>query len=97
MEFPKTELTKYRPQGHSVVIEGKRHLVISGVIDVESFREEEAVILTQAGALSLFGENLHLSRLNPDDGQVIIDGDLIALEYEPPATEKKGLFAKLKK
>lgn len=97
MEFNKQELTKYRHQGHNVVIEGKRHLVISGVIDVESFRDEEAVVLTQVGALSIFGEGLHLSRLNPEDGQVIIDGDLIALEYEPPETEKKGLFSKLKK
>ncbi|MDO4565093.1 MAG: YabP/YqfC family sporulation protein [Clostridia bacterium] len=97
MERKISELAPYRPQGHSVIIEGKRHVVISGVTEVDSFRDEEAVIMTQAGELSIFGNDLHLTRLNPDDGQVIIDGDIIAMEYAPPVEERRGLFSKAKR
>ena len=96
MEIRSTETGKLKAQSHSVVLEAKRHLRITGVLEVESFHEDEACIMTQAGSLCIFGSGLHLSRLNPDDGQVLIDGDILSLEYEPPAKERKGLFGKFK-
>ncbi len=92
MELRGMELTKARTQTHTVVMESKRHVRITGVIDVESFHEDEAVIVTNAGVMCIFGADLHLCRLNPDDGQVIMEGDIQSLEYEPPAKEKRGLF-----
>lgn len=97
MEWKGSELQPYKSGEHNIVIEGKRHLVIGGVTEVESFTDEEAAINTTLGALSVFGTELHLTRLNPDDGQVIIDGDIIALEYAPPVEQRKGIFGKIKR
>jgi len=90
MEIRATD--KPKAQSHSLVLEGKRHLRITGALEVESFHEDEACVITQAGSLCVYGSGLHLSRLNPDDGQVLIDGDILSLEYEPPPKTKKKLF-----
>lgn len=94
MEKKVTELTGYPGTAHSVVIEGRKHIRITGVIDIESFHEEEATILTHGGTLTLFGSNLRLGKLNPDDGQVVLEGELLSLEYEQPAPERRFLFGR---
>ena len=86
-------LAEHAPDAHQIVIEGQRHARITGVVDVESFHEEEAAILTEAGLLILSGEELKLTRLDPDSGQVIVDGRILSLEYEQPSL-KRGLFGR---
>ena len=88
-------LAEYTPDTHQIVIEGQRRARITGVVDVESFHEEEAAILTEAGMLILSGEALKLTRLDPDSGQVIVDGKILSLEYEQPVL-KRGLFARIR-
>ena len=51
--------------------------------------------MTEAGLLVLSGEELKLTRLDPDSGQVIVDGRILSLEYEQP-TLKRGLFGRLR-
>ncbi|MBR3136378.1 MAG: sporulation protein [Clostridia bacterium] len=88
-------LAEYVPDAHQIVIEGQRRARITGVVDVESFHEEEAAILTEAGLLILAGEELKLTRLDPDSGQVIVDGRIQSLEYDRP-TARRGLFARFR-
>ena len=87
-------LTEYVPDAHQIFIEGQRHARITGVVDVESFHEEEAAVMTEAGLLILSGEGLKLTRLDPDSGQVIVDGRILSLEYEQPSL-KRGLFSRM--
>ena len=89
-------LTEYAPDAHQIVIEGQRRARITGVVDVESFHEQEAAILTEAGLLILSGEELKLTRLDPDSGQVVVDGRILSLEYEQPSL-KKGLFGRTRR
>ena len=42
-------LAEYVPDAHQITIEGQRHARITGVVDVESFHEQEAAILTEGG------------------------------------------------
>ena len=88
-------LTEYVPEAHEIVIEGQRRARITGVVDVESFHEEEAAILTEAGLLVLSGTELKLTRLDPDSGQIIVDGRILSLEYEQPSPHR-GLFGRIR-
>ena len=88
-------LAEYVPNAHQITIEGQRHARITGVVDVESFHEQEAAILTEAGMLILCGEELKLTRLDPDSGQVIVNGRILSLEYEQPSL-KRGLFGRIR-
>jgi len=81
---------------HSVLIEGRRRMRITGVVEVESFREDELTVLTQSGALTVWGEELKLGKLNPEDGQVLLEGDIVSIEYEQPEPERRSIFSRRK-
>lgn len=78
------------PRPHSLTLEERSRAVISGVEAVDSFNEEMIVLLTSAGAMTLIGENLHVSRLNLEEGQLLIEGSVIALEYDERARKARG-------
>ena len=97
MERRSSELQVPRPLGQNVIIENKKLVRVSGVIEVESFHEDEAQLVTTEGSLGVFGSSLHLARLNPEEGLAVIDGNIIAIEYAPETPERRGLFSKTKR
>ncbi len=92
----KREKELMHPASHSVLIEGRRRMRITGVVDVESFQEDEMTVLTQAGTLTIWGEGLKLGKLNPEDGQVLLEGNIASIEYEQPEPERKPFFFRRK-
>ncbi len=85
---------KPRFRAHSVHMDNRSRLNITGVLDVESFHEQEVLLSTEAGDLRIEGDAIHMSKLNLEDGQIILEGDILALEYEP-AQERRGLFGRV--
>ncbi len=95
MEKKQSELIAADSAAHCITIEGRKHVRITGVLEVESFHEEEANILTQAGSLTVWGSHMKLGKLDPDNGQVLLDGEILSLEYEQPQSEKRfSLFSR---
>ena len=88
------ELKPARMKLHSVQIEDRARVSITDVSDVESFNETEVILMTSEGGLSVSGEDLHISRLNLDEGQLIIEGTIFSVEYAGE-THKGGLFSKM--
>ncbi|OQA13202.1 MAG: Spore protein YabP [Firmicutes bacterium ADurb.Bin356] len=80
---------------HVVHIDNRSLMSITGVNEVESFHEQEIVLQTDLGGLRIEGEGLHLTKLNLDDGQVMLEGEIYLLEYEPAANERSGLFSRI--
>ena len=70
-----------RIRAHSIHIDERQLMRVSGVKDVDSFNEQEVQLLTEAGALRIEGMGLHMTKLDLDAGQVILEGEIIALEY----------------
>ena len=95
MEPRETELNKMRPRAHSIHVDNRMRISITGVMDVVNFNEQEVLLLTEAGPLNICGSNLHLSRLNLEDGQICVEGELVSIEYESEETEKRGLFGRV--
>lgn len=85
-----------RGRAHTVELVNRESASFAGVTDVEAFNEEEVVLLTDMGVIVLAGEGLHIVKLNLDDGVLVVEGHIIALEYvqeQKPA--KKGMFSGL--
>ena len=59
------------------------------------YSEQDVMLMTEAGPLNIVGTNLHLAKLNLEDGQISIEGEILALDYEPPESERRGLFGKV--
>lgn len=91
MERDKTQTT--RP--HGLTLEGRRRAVVTGVNELNSFSGQMVVMSTSEGALTLMGEGLHVSRLNLEEGQLAVDGQIQAMEYDERARGREGLFARL--
>lgn len=83
---------------HEIVMINRRSLAISGVKNVESFDSEEFLLETEAGYLSIRGQNLHMKNLTLETGEVAIEGlvhHLGYLEQGQAVDRTKGFFGRL--
>ena len=66
------------------------------MLDVDSFNETEIQLVTDLGLVTIVGEQMHISRLNLEDGQMIVEGLFVALEYSDEDVKRRGsLFSRL--
>ncbi|WP_404802395.1 sporulation protein YabP [Bacillus shivajii] len=82
---------------HSVTLHGRKTLEITGVKQVESFDNEEFLLETVMGFLSIRGNHLQMKNLDVDEGHVSISGRIDDLVYldDHHGEKTKGLFGKL--
>lgn len=81
--------------GHSIALDDRRRLSVTGVEEVESFDETCIVMVTSKGNLIIRGENLHIETLSLDGGALKVEGDVDSLTYEDLREDRGGLFARL--
>lgn len=67
---------------HSVSMEDRCKMSITGVEDVESFDETEIVMRTSQGNLIVRGSGLHIGKISLDVGELKVEGLIIELIYE---------------
>lgn len=77
---------------HRVVLEERSRLSISGVTDVISFDDESITADTDMGMVAIRGEDLHISRLNLDEGVLQVDGSIDSIDYGDDSAAAKGGF-----
>lgn len=79
---------------HNLTLEGREKLHISGVTDVGSFNDNTVIISTQIGELIIKGDDLHISSLDVNDGDVVIKGFIVSCVYTESGVFKKekGFF-----
>jgi sporulation protein YabP len=74
---------------------------ISGVINVNTFDEEEIILETVMGYLYVQGEELHVSMLNLEQGKVVVEGSIINIQYKKEGkdikTRGKNILSRLLK
>lgn len=87
-----------RARSHSVSMDARERVVVTGAQELLTFNEAEVCVDTPLGALVIEGEELHIERLNLDEGQVIIRGYICAAAYEDDARRERasgGLLGRL--
>lgn len=92
------EQAAFANKAHSITLEGRNRMTLTGVSDVPSFCEQTIVAETSDGSLTVIGEELHISRLHLGEGIVQIEGRVSAMEYaDRPSAKGKGVFGRLLK
>ena len=81
-----------RLRSHSLHMDNRELLSITGVKDVGSFNEHEITLFTEAGGMTVEGSGLHITRLDLDDGRVSVEGEICAVEYDDDAPVERGSF-----
>jgi sporulation protein YabP len=69
---------------HKLTLNERKNLTVTGVTEVVSFDETAVIARTEQGTLVVQGKGLQLKTLQPDGGQVSVDGHICALIYEEP-------------
>lgn len=73
------EINKTKP--HSLMLDNRKSLSMTGVIDVSGFDDQTVNVKTSLGTLVVKGSLLHINKLNLESGDVSIDGEINSLQY----------------
>lgn len=86
-------------QNHTLTMEGRTRVQLTGVDAVCCFNEREIVLETSEGEIALLGEGLHIEQLDLQAGRLDVTGQIAGVEYNGPVRpkEKRGLFARRKR
>lgn len=80
---------------HSLVLEERKHLTVSGVKDVESFDEQNIVAITTLGEMTVSGTGLKINRFSNEVGELSIEGEINNVSYSDNATVEGGFFSRI--
>ena len=68
--------------GHdTLMMEEREKLQIGGVLEVISFDEEGVMMETTCGLLVLKGAELHIGKLDLEEGEVTVNGTIDSIDY----------------
>lgn len=84
------DLNTVNRKPHKLMLTNRRACTINGVNDVLSFDVNEILLETEQGMLMIKGNELHVSRLSLEKGEVDIDGRIDSFTY----SETSGYSAK---
>lgn len=81
-------------KNHSLSMENREKLSLSGVEDVSGFDETLVLLKCSQGMLTVRGEKLHIGRIDLDAGEIELSGRIQELSYDetPP---KGSIFSRL--
>lgn len=80
---------------HAISLTERTRMQISGVSEVISFDDASVVLRTVCGSMTVEGEGLHITTLNIDRGEVMIDGNVSGMFYTGDGSEKHGFLGRL--
>ncbi len=83
---------------HSITLENRNSLSISGVKDIYNFDENKVVLETSLGTLAITGEGLQINQLNIDDGNLHVKGSIVSCIYSESRELKdrgKGILGRM--
>ncbi len=94
MEKMEGAITNYN---HGITVSERKNMLISGVKKIENFDDEEFLMETTMGVLSIKGEDLELIKLDTMQGNVSIKGKINSINYteENKNKENQGVFNRL--
>ena len=90
-----TDESKRIKKPHSVILEDRNKMTVTGVSDVDSFDEQTMIVYTDMGELTVRGKGLHISRLNTETGELNITGTVAAIAYTDDRTKTGGFISRL--
>ena len=80
---------------HNLILEGRKILNVTGVVDVSGFNDERVVLTTDMGELTVSGEHLHINKFSQETGELNLDGEICALIYTDQKKDEGGFFSKI--
>ena len=80
---------------HSIQLEERHRLAVTGVSEGLSFDENEVIMDTSLGLLTVEGEGLHVEKLSLDMGELSLEGSIQSLCYSRGNQKKGSIWSRL--
>ncbi len=77
---------------HSVSINSRKNIVITGVKKIDSFDEHEFLVDTNMGYMTIKGNSLEIIKLDTIEGKVSIKGVIDSLDYKENSKSNENSF-----
>jgi len=74
----------------NLMLESRKKLILSGVVEVISFDEQKIDLTTNLGNLTIKGEELKMNKLDVQNGDVIIAGSISSMIYNGKVSKKSN-------
>ena len=74
---------------HACRLENRNAASLTGVREVVSFDENQVVMDTDMGLLTIKGKDLHVSRLTVEKGELEVEGQVDSLAYSSNEADRK--------
>lgn len=87
----------FMENGHSLILDNRSKLEISGVSEIIDFDEKSVNLITEKGKLQIKGDNIKIGNFNTSDGNITIGGSFWAIIYVNDKAEKDGFVKRLLK
>jgi len=97
MQVIQGEERKLPRQIHQLILEERKLLTLTGVLDVDNFDDQKIEARTELGIIIVEGEQLHINRLSVDSGEMVVEGNIGGIAYIDKMPEKGGFFSRLLK
>lgn len=87
-------MDKSSASNQNVYLENREKLTMSGVEHVDKFNENNIVVETTNGVITIKGDNLNISKLSLDDSNVKVEGHIDSIVYSNKSLGNKKGFIK---
>ena len=78
---------------HSLIMQSRSKLTISGVSDVKNFDDETVTLITEMGILNIKGTELRINGFSTSSKDIDVEGKIYALIYSDEVSG--GFFKRL--
>ncbi len=79
---------------HTLCLENRSRLVLTGIEDVISFDENGLLLQTGDGTLTVDGSDIHIVTLSVESGDLVVEGRICGLYYVDQTVKKSGFFVR---
>ena len=62
-------------RGHILQMQDRKSMLVTAVKDVDSFNNNEILLITEKGNMIIKGDGIHVKRLNLEKGEADIEGN----------------------
>lgn len=72
---------------YQLTLTNREYLQANGIVEVESFDEQEILAVSKLGPLIIKGQGLHIIQLSLEEGKLTLEGEIVSIQY---SNSKKG-------
>lgn len=70
-----------KPLNHTVAIDNRKKIMLTGIIEVVSSTDKTVITKTQTNLININGENLRIGKLSLEENILIVEGIINEFKY----------------